>query len=74
MRLIAVCFLFTTILLTGCANTVETSMADAPEAQNLQEKTVDFGPAGTTSVKALDAQRDIPQILNQIRVENSVGH
>ena len=47
-------------------------VADAPEPQNLQEKAIDFSarPSGLNGgMKSLDAQRDIPQLLNQIHNE-----
>lgn len=71
---------FMALILAGCSAVPKTDSAppvgirlvDAPEPQNLQEKPIDLtAQPGSNSggMKALDAQGDIPQLLNQIHSE-----
>jgi len=71
------------LVLTACSKTEQTEqhnnpepsvkVADAPAAQNLQDTAIDFSapPSGLNGgMKSLDAQGDIPQLLNQIHDES----
>jgi PBP1b-binding outer membrane lipoprotein LpoB len=60
---------FSAILLTSCGAVEPNQVADAPAAQNLQEKQTDFTATGASGGNALEAQRDIPGLLNQIHTE-----
>ena len=66
------------LILTGCSTAVESEhnappptsvVLDTTEPQNPQQKSLDFGRS-----KSLDAQGDIPGLLDQIHKEDAATH
>jgi PBP1b-binding outer membrane lipoprotein LpoB len=79
----AVVPVFAALALAGCSTAPQSQYnapragitpVDAPEPQNLQEKPIDLTAQPSSAsggMKALDAQGDISQLLNQIHNEQS---